>query len=273
MKGLAIALAVVVGLAAVIAVGLAIRPRPFPPFVERTPADVTTVPLPKGLPAPVERFFRAVYGESLPVIETTVLTGRATMRPMLGIPLQARFVFVHNAGKDYRHYFEATFFGQPVLRIDEGYLDGASFFEGPMGHYRDDPNTNQAANLALWAEGAMFPAILATDPRVRWEPVDADTALLYVPFEDQEDTFVVRFNPETGLIDAMEAMRYREPGEGQPKILWITRNEEGPRIDGTPLSAVGSATWLDTGTPWAVFTVEDQVINVNVAEYIRERGH
>ena len=73
-----------------------------------------TVPLPAGLPAPVERFYRTVYGEDVPVIETVVITGRATMRPMFNIPLPARFVFIHNTGRDYRHYFEATFFGDAV---------------------------------------------------------------------------------------------------------------------------------------------------------------
>lgn len=251
--------------------GLRIKPRPFPDYVSRTP-ELETVPLPAGLPAPVERFYRTVYGDSVPVIETAVLTGRAAIRPAMNVPLPARFVFVHNAGKDYRHYFEATFFGLPFLKVNEGYVDGQSFFESPMGTYYDDPNTNQGANLALWAEGAMFPAILVTDPRVRWVPVDDQTALLYVPFEDQEENFVVRFSPETGLIDSMEAMRFRDPGEGKYKILWITRNEAGPAIPGSKVGAVGSATWLDQGRPWAVFTVEDAVYNVDVSQYIRQRG-
>ena len=262
---------VIIAIVILVCVGLSIRPRPFPPFPE-TPPSLATVPLPRGLPAPVERFYRTVYGDSVPLIENVVMTGRATIRPMLNIPLPARFVFAYSTGRDYRHYFEATFFGLPFLKVNEGYLDGQSFFESPMGTYYDDANTNQAANLALWAEGAMFPAILVTDPRVRWEPLDDRTALLFVPYGDREESFVVRFNPQTAMIDAMEAMRYRDPGEGHDKILWITRNEDGPRLEGSPLSAVGSATWLDQGRPWAVFTVESIVHNVDLGTYIRRRG-
>ena len=61
------------------------------------------------------------------------------------------------------------------------------------------------------------------------------TALLYVPYEAGEENFVVRFNPQTNLIDLMEAMRYRDVGEGKPKILWITRNEPGPTLPELPL--------------------------------------
>jgi hypothetical protein len=250
--------------------GLQIKPGSFAPYPEKTPV-LQTIPLPAGLPAPVERYYRAVYGDEIPVIETVVLKGRASISPF-GVKLPARFVFVHNAGRDYRHYFEATWFGITFLKVDEGYIDGESFFESPMGSYYDDPNTNQGANLAVWAEAGFFPSVWLTDERVRWEPVDDRTALLYVPFEDQQENFVVRFNPETGLIDTMEAMRFREAGAGKKKILWITRNEPGPNIPGTVLSASGSATWLDQGKPWAIFAAEEVNYNVDVSEYIQQRG-
>jgi hypothetical protein len=158
------------------------------------------------------------------------------------------------------------------LKVNEGILDGKSFFESPMGTYHDDPNTNQSANLALWAEAGWFPSLWVTDPRARWQAVDAYTACLYVPFGDGEESFVVRFNPQTGFVDMLEAMRYRESGEGKSKILWITRNEPGSFIPGTKISAVGSATWLDQGKPWAFFSVEEMAYNLDVSAYIRARG-
>jgi hypothetical protein len=74
------------------------------------------------------------------------------------------------------------------------------------------------------------------------------------------------------MIDTMAAMRYREAGAGKSKILWITRNEPGDSISGTKISKVGSATWQDQGSPWAFFTLEDVVYNVDVSEYIHSRG-
>jgi hypothetical protein len=67
-------------------------------------------------------------------------------------------------------------------------------------------------------------------------------------------------------------MRYREAGEGKPRILWITHNEPGSFIPGTKISAVGSATWLDQGKPWAFFAVEEMAYNQDVSAYVRARG-
>ena len=250
--------------------GLQIKPAPFSPYPEKTTA-LRTIPLPAGLPAPVERFYQTVYGEQIPVVESAVIKGRAFIAPF-GVKMPARFLFVHNAGKDYRHYIEATWFGIPLMKVNEGYVNGQSFFESPMGNIYDDPATNQGANLAIWAEAGWFPSIWITDPRVRWEALDDKTALLFVPFEDQQENFVVRFNPETGLIDSMEAMRYRESGSQAKKILWITRNVPSKKIEGTQIDTVGNATWLDQGTPWATFTLEEVNYNVDVSTYIRQKG-
>ena len=250
--------------------GLQIKPRSFSAYPEKT-SEIQTIPLPTGLPAPVERFYRTAYGDNVPVIETVVIKGRAGISPF-GVKLPARFIFVHNAGRDYRHYIEATWFGMPIMKVDEGYLDGKSFFESPMGNLYDDASTNQGANLAIWAEAAWFPSIWLTDERVRWEAVDDKTALLFVPIEDKEENFVMRFNPETGLLDSMEAMRFRDSGPQAKKILWITRKMEGKKIEGTELDAIGSATWLDQGKPWAIFTLEEVNYNVDISQYIRQKG-
>ncbi len=251
--------------------GLQIKPKPFFAHPEQTP-ELRTIPLPPGLPAPVERFYKTVYGDEIPLIESAVIKGRAIIAPF-GVKMPARFLFVHEAGKGYRHYIEATWFGMPIMKVNERYVDGKSLFELPVGApIVDDPSTNQGANLAIWAEAGWFPSIWITDPRVRWEPVDEHTALMYVPFGDTEENFVMRFNPETGLLDSMEAMRYRDSGPKAKKILWITRNVPSRKIEGTQLDAVGSATWLDQGTPWATFTLEEVNYNVDVREYIRQRG-
>ena len=271
MKVFLIIAAVLIAIVLLGWLGLKIKPAPFAPYPAKTPA-LKTMPVPTGLPAPVERFYKTVYGDEIPVIESAVIKGRAVIAPF-GVKMPARFLFVHEAGKGYRHYFEATWFGMPLMKVNERYVDGQSLFELPVGKpIVDDASTNQAANLAVWAEAAWFPSVWITDPRVRWEPIDEHTALLFVPFEGIQENFVMRFNPETGLLDSMEVMRYRDPGPEAKKILWITKNVPGPKIEGTQLDTVGTATWMDQGIPWATFTLEEVNYNVDVSTFIRQKG-
>jgi len=35
-------------------------PKPFAPYTEKTPDELKTIPLPEGLPVPVERFYKTM---------------------------------------------------------------------------------------------------------------------------------------------------------------------------------------------------------------------
>ncbi|HRW09720.1 MAG TPA: hypothetical protein P5121_31680, partial [Caldilineaceae bacterium] len=156
--------------------GLTIKPAPFSVYAQQTP-PMATVPLPAGLPAPVARFYRLLYGEQIPVVTSAVLSGRATMRPFGPIALPARFRFIYDAGKGYRHYIEATLFGVPIMKVNEHFLDGKGRLELPFG-VEEGAKIDQGATLGLWSESLWFPAIYLTAPGVRWEPIDDVTALL-----------------------------------------------------------------------------------------------
>ena len=248
--------------------GLKVQPKSFPPFSE-TNNVVDTIPMPVGLPAPVDRFYQEVYGDDIPVIKSAVISGRAQMR-INGITFPARFRFTHIAGEGYRHYIEATFFGLPIMKVNEHFLDGHGRLELPFGVFAG-PQVDQAANLALWAEAIWFPSLFIADGRAQWAAVDDDTAILIVPFKEEEQQFIVRFDPESGLLRFMESMRYRD-AEGGSKILWLNEASGWNELDGNLVPAVGAATWFDEGTPWAVFTVEEMVYNANVEDYIQAVG-
>ena len=256
------------GLLALGWLGLQVSPTPFPAISGESAAP-KTLPLPSGLPAPVERFYRLTYGEHIPVIASAVITGRATLRPIPGGPaLPARFRFIHEAGRNYRHYIEATWFGLPILRVNESYLDGVSHIELPWQKSDGDPKTAQAGNLGLWAETTSMPTVFLTDPRVRWRAVDDVTALLTVPFGSAHETFVVRFDPASGRPTLLESMRYKV----DHKVLWINQLLKWATFGGVTLPSVGTAIWQDDGRPWATFTTESIDLNTDVSQSVRAKG-
>jgi hypothetical protein len=248
--------------------GLKVRPAPFPVPSTRTPPP-DTVPLPPGLPPPVERYFRAVMGDRVPLVETVVVSGRGSLR-LAGLTLPMRVRFSHAAGRSYRHDIDCTWFGLPIVRVKETFVGGRARLDLPFGVVENDPKTDQAANQNLWGEAVWFPSVLVTDPRVRWEAVDATTARLIVPFGDVEDRSTVHFDERTGLIRSLESQRYRAPSDSA-KLVERFDALAWADFHGIMAPASGTLTWLDQGTPWFVLTLDDVAYNVDVADALRAR--
>jgi hypothetical protein len=262
----AASLALLVGL---VWVGLRIQPRPLAaPVLDATPRT-EDVPLPDGLPEPVERFYRGLYGDQVPLVESAVISGRGTMR-IGGVTLPARFRFSHVTGQHYRHYIENTIFGMRVLTVNEWFTDGAGRLDLPFGVF-EGPKIDQGGNLALWAESVFMPSVWVTDPQVRWEPLDATSAQLVVPFGDDAETFTVFFDPATGLLRRMESMRYKGE-DADSTTLWINEVVEWGEVDGRPVPVSTALTWADEGTPWAKLRTEDLLYNADLSRYIRAEG-
>lgn len=261
-------LIIVMALVVLAWLGLQVQAASFALYPQGTALE--TIPTPKNLPAPVKRFYQEIYGDEIPVIDSAVITGRAKMRVM-GITFPARFRFIHQAGQNYRHYIEATWFGFPILKVNESYLEGNSRLELPFSVTENGPKVNQAANLGLWAEAIWFPAYFLSDTRVHWEAIDEVTAVLVVPFEDTQERFIVRFDPETGLLTLLESMRYKDAASTH-RTLWLNGAQRWGRVDGYLLPDVAALTWMDEGTPWAIMRVEDVVYNADVSAIIRGRG-
>lgn len=268
MRVVAIVAASVATVVLVAWLGLQVSPRPLaaPSLEANEPA---TIPLPDDLPTPVTRFYHEIYGDEVPVIESAVISGRGRMR-IAGIGFPVRYRFVHDTGQDYRHYIQTTMFGLGMLTVNEFYLDGHARLEVPGG-VSEGAKIDQGANLALWAEAIWMPSIWVTDPRVRWESTDDQSARLTVPFGEREETFIVRFDPDTHLIRLIESMRYKG-ADSDTKTLWINEVVEWADVDGRTLPRQASLTWLDEGSPWATLTTDEVVYNADVATYVKQGG-
>jgi hypothetical protein len=157
-----------------------------------------------------------------------------------------------------------------VRRVNVPFRGAAARLELPFG-VSEGPKIDQGANLALWAEAVLMPTAWVTDTRVRWEPVDDQSARLAVPFGGQTQTFLVRFDGETGMLLRMESMRYKGE-DSEARTPWINEVLEWSDLDGRHLPVDVSLTWGDEGSPWARLRAESVVYNADVATYITQRG-
>lgn len=157
------------------------------------------------------------------------------------------------------------------MKVNEHFLDQKSRLALPFGIVENEPQVDEAANLGMWSETMMFPGVFLSTEGVRWEPINETTAKLVVPFKEGEDEFKVYFDSETGLIDIMEAMRWKNAGD-QEKIRWQAQVKEWGEVDGWKMPVLFAAQWMDESTPWLMARIEDVAWNVDVSEYISQEG-
>lgn len=255
------AVVMTLGLAAVIVIGFRVRPTRMRHGAAGPPGG--TVELSRDLPSPVVRYHKALGydGWHVPAVDTFALWGRAWMRPAPLLRLPVRFWSEHRVGWNGRQRLAVTWFGLPVLRAVDDYVDG----HGRMRIGRRSvtgPEIDQGENLFLWAELLLVPAVLAARPQVRWQSIDADSALLRVPFGRGGDRLMVRFDPDTGLLSECRALRYRTPGG--PKVGWYVWYERWSHGPNGMYPARISVRWADQSRPWFVLDVDGIATNVSI---------
>ena len=247
--------------------GLQVEPASHPPHPERTP-ELNEIELPSDLPDPVRRYFRATYGDEIPSIDTAVVWGRGEFS-LNGLWFPARFKSYYDVpGRTFRRDMELTWFGRPVFRGRDTFIDGKGALKitglfGLVDLTYEGEKIDQGANLAMWGELLGYaPSALLLDPQVSWEPVDVNTARLIVPFGEAEDSLRVEFDPETGYMTRMTGMRYR--GEEAEKTPWCGEGSSWRVVRGIEMPHRLPGVWEDQGEPYVVLDLGGAEHDVDV---------
>ncbi|MBZ0297079.1 MAG: hypothetical protein K8L99_31250 [Anaerolineae bacterium] len=242
--------------------GLQVKAPSFPSIDTPPPPD--RIPLPADLPGPVLKHVRAIFGETMPEVQSAIVTGRAKL-VFMGIPMPARFHFYYDtARKSHYHDIQVTWFKKPILRVHERFLDGKAMLDLPFGRVENDPYTNAAAWQGFWSETlAWVPAIVFATPQVRWEAIDDSSARMLLPNADDEEAFTVNFNADNGLMSDINTMRYADSKSGQ-RQTWTNHIQQWSRIGDQLIPTLAQTKWNDD-PPWATWEIEQVVFNVDVS--------
>jgi hypothetical protein len=236
--------------------GLLAKPSQFAaPAAPDATRPVRLARIPAGLPAPVDRWYRAEFPQGLPVYDSVVMRGTGTMR-MAGVALPFRHLVELRPGRGFYRKMDITWFDIPFLHGLDTFVDGTGVMNTPVGRV-DGPKIDQGANVVSWLELLAVPGVLAESPGVRWEPIDQASARLVVPFADAEDSIVVGFDPRTGEPTTARASRYRGADSAE-KTGWVATMSNRRRLPGGMgrLAARMDAKWDDDTKPWATFEYE-----------------
>ncbi len=262
----AFASAVVLALAGVLALGWLGFQLPPPAFAPDTEVatSLTALDLPRDLPAPVRRYAEAVFTRGPVHIHSAVVSGVGRIRnDTWWAPL--RFRASHTGAPELSRYTEVTWFGVPLLRSLDYYVDGAGALVGAGVAQLDEsgPRATQAEYLSMWAQLVWMPSVLLTHSKTRWEAVDATTARLIVPFAGGEEALTVAFAPTTGRIRHVAAARYRS-GESET-TPWRAEFDRWKRVQGVWVPTAHTFIWEDQG-PYARFVARHLRFNADVPD-------
>jgi hypothetical protein len=166
-----------------------------------------------GLPAPVQRYFRAALTDGQPMIVAVTVEHTGTFNMSLTEPQWKPFtstqrVISQRPGFDWDARV-AVMPGPPALVHDayiagEGILHGSMFGLVSVADVRGTPDAAHGELLRWFAEAAWYPTALLPSQGVRWAAVDDRSATATMQDGDTSVTLLFRFNAD-GLIDSMRA--------------------------------------------------------------------
>lgn len=206
-----------------------------------------------GLPAPVQRYFRAVLKDGQPIIAAASLKLSGTFNMSEASEQWKPFtseqrVITRRPGFDW----DARIMmlpGVPVHVHDayvagEGILRGALFGLVPVVNMAGTPEMARGELLRFFAEAVWYPTALLPSQGVRWQAVDDTSAHATLADGAVAVTLLFRFNAD-GLIDTVYAEALDRVADGKTvSAPWQGRFWNYAERDGMRVPLNGEVAWL-----------------------------
>ncbi len=213
------------------------------------------------LPEPVARFVELVAGGGTSQVSTLVLETEAWMRRPKLPPIPLAIRMSHRLGEAFVHRISI---GRGRLSIPFGmdaYVDGRGLMKvGPS--VQVGPTFDDGALIAMWGEALVFPGAWLHRPDVRWDAVDAHTAVLVVSSDHGDVPLTVAFDRSVGFPVSCEADRHKGSG---PRVGWTGRwGRWRPTRAGIFAPSRMDVRWADEDRPWLDLRVTSIDLNGRV---------
>jgi hypothetical protein len=208
----------------------------------------------EGLPAPVQRYFRAVLTDGQAVVSAVTVDHSGTFNMSATAQQWKTFtsnqrIVTRRPGFDW----DARIMllpGVPV-RIHDAYVAGVGTLHGEilgLIPVVDVPNTTELARgelMRFFAEAAWYPTALLPSQGVRWEAVDDQSARATLTDGELALTMTFRFHAADGLIDTVRAESRGRMVDGKTTgVPWQGRFRDYAVRGGMRVPLQGEAAWI-----------------------------
>ena len=207
----------------------------------------------KGLPAPVQRYFRAVLTDGQAIVTAVSIRHAGTFNMGTSGDQWKPFtsqqrVITQRPGFDWDARV-MVFPGVPV-HVHDAYVAGIGLLHGAVlglvtvVNMADTPEMARGELMRFFAEAAWYPTALLPSQGVRWAPVDDSAAHATISDGPLTLTLLFRFNTE-GLIDTVRAEARGRVMDGKTvNAPWQGRYWRYDVQDGMRVPQEGEVAWL-----------------------------
>ena len=207
----------------------------------------------EGLPAPVQRYFRAALTDGQRMIAAVSMQHAGTFN-------------MSETGEDWKPFtsnqrvitrrpgfdWEARIAMAPGLDalVHDSYIGGEGILHASLFglfsivNMRGTPEVAQGELMRFLAESAWYPTALLPDQGARWEAVDDSSARVTIEDGGLSLTMLFRFGTDGLITSALAEDRMRTVGTSAVPTEWEGRWSSYERRDGMMVPIVGEVAWI-----------------------------
>ena len=212
-----------------------------------------------GLPAPVQRFFRAALKDGQPIVAALAIEHRGTFnltaegRDQWKPFTSTQRVVTRRPGFVWDGRVSAV--PGVAVHVHDAYIAGEGILHPAVlglltltdlrGTGTEPGGVAQGEFLRYLAETAWYPSALLPSQGARWSAVDTQSAEVTLGDGAVSATMLFRFDAQTGLIDSVRAeTRGRAVGNAVVMTPWEGRWSDYAERDGMKVPTKGEVAWL-----------------------------
>jgi len=212
-----------------------------------------------GLPAPVQRYFRAALSDGQPMVTALDIEHRGSFNLAAeGVDqwkpfTSAQRVVTRRPGFVWNGRISVM--PGVAVQVHDAYVAGEGILHPAVlglvtlidlrGRTPEAGGVAQGELLRYLAEAAWYPTALLPSQGVRWTPVDEHSASATLHDGSVSATLLFRFDAQTGLVESVRAeARGRSVGQALVLTPWEGRWSHPAQQDGMRMPTRGEVAWL-----------------------------